>query len=91
MPTIGMITYHTDEMDDKSSDSFIISSHIKWMRKLGIAVLPIPYDTNDRESYMCQLDGLYLPSSYLGIGDKTKHDTIMCIIQVVHEPSNETE
>ncbi len=86
MPTIGMITYRTDNMDDKSADSFIIDSHIKWMRKLGIKVLPIPYDTHDRESYMCQLDGLYLPSSYIGNGsNRTKHDTISCIMWFMNQ------
>jgi len=43
-------------------DSYIASSHIKWLQKFRIKILPIPYTTKDFKGYMCRINGLYFPS-----------------------------
>ena len=43
-------------------DSYIASSHIKWLNRLGVKILPIPYTTEDFKEYMRKIDGLYFPS-----------------------------
>ena len=43
-------------------DSYIASSHITWLRRHGIKVVPIPYTTKDFKYYMNRINGLYFPS-----------------------------
>ena len=43
-------------------DSYIATSHIKWLKRQGIKVLPIPYTTKKFRYYMRRINGLYFPS-----------------------------
>lgn len=43
-------------------DSYIASSHLKWMNRNGIDTLIIPHDTNNLKYYFDRIHGLYLPS-----------------------------
>lgn len=63
--TIGIITvpltpqkkYYT-----VCGNSYIASSHIKWMKKKNINVVIIPHDTKNLKYYFDRIHGLYLPS-----------------------------
>ena len=43
-------------------DSYIASSHLKWMNRNGIDTLIIPHDTTNLKYYFDRIHGLYLPS-----------------------------
>ena len=43
-------------------DSYIASSHIKWLKRFKVKILPIPYTTKDYSGYMKKINGLYFPS-----------------------------
>jgi gamma-glutamyl hydrolase len=43
-------------------DSYIASSHIKWLKRFGVKILPIPYTTKNFKGYMSKINGLYYPS-----------------------------
>jgi gamma-glutamyl hydrolase len=43
-------------------DSYIASSHLKWIKKRNIEYLPIPYDAKNLKWYFERIQGLYLPS-----------------------------
>lgn len=43
-------------------DSYIASAHIKWLKRFGIKILPIPYTTKNFKKYMGKINGLYFPS-----------------------------
>ena len=39
-------------------DSYIASSHITWLKRFGVKILPIPYTTKKFDSYMSKINGL---------------------------------
>tara|TARA_Y100000996_G_scaffold52386_1_gene35850 strand:+ start:2338 stop:3399 length:1062 start_codon:yes stop_codon:yes gene_type:complete len=43
-------------------DSYIASSHIKWMKKHNVETLIIPYNTDNLKYYFDRIHALYLPS-----------------------------
>ena len=43
-------------------DSYIASSHITWLKRFGVKILPIPYTTKNFKGYMSKINGLYFPS-----------------------------
>ena len=43
-------------------DSYIASSHLRWMKKNNVEFLVIPYDTKNLKYYFDRIHGLYLPS-----------------------------
>ena len=43
-------------------DSYIASSHLKWMNKNNVEFLVIPYDSKNLKHYFDRIHGLYLPS-----------------------------
>ena len=43
-------------------DSYIASSHIRWLRRHGVKIIPIPYTTKKFKYYMSRINGLYFPS-----------------------------
>ena len=43
-------------------DSYIASSHISWLKRGGIEVIPIPYTTKNFKKYISKINGLYFPS-----------------------------
>ena len=43
-------------------DSYIASSHITWLKRFGVKILPIPYTTKNHKDYMHKVHGLYFPS-----------------------------
>ena len=43
-------------------DSYIASSHLKWMKKNNVEFLVIPYDSKNLKHYFDRIHGLYLPS-----------------------------
>ena len=62
---IGMITVPLSP--DKRfysvcGDSYIASSHINWLKRQGIQIVPIPYTTKNPKKYMSKVNGLYFPS-----------------------------
>jgi hypothetical protein len=48
-------------------DSYIASSHLRWMKKNDVEFLVIPYDSKNLKYYFDRIHGLYLPSG----GSKT--------------------
>ena len=43
-------------------DSYIASSHLMWLKRYGVKILPIPFTTKKFDKYMKQINGLYFPS-----------------------------
>jgi len=43
-------------------DGYIASSHINWLKRAGIDIVAIPYDTKKFTYYFNRINGLYLPS-----------------------------
>jgi gamma-glutamyl hydrolase len=43
-------------------DSYISTAHINWLKRAGLGILAIPYDTKKHEDYFKLINGLYLPS-----------------------------
>ena len=43
-------------------DSYISTAHINWLKRAGLDILAIPYDTTRHEYYFKRVNGLYLPS-----------------------------
>ena len=43
-------------------DSYIASSHLKWMKKNNVEFIIIPYDSENLQYYFNRIHGLYLPS-----------------------------
>ena len=43
-------------------DGYIASSHINWLKRAGISIVAIPYDTTRFKWYFNRINGLYLPS-----------------------------
>jgi len=43
-------------------DGYIASSHINWLKRAGISIIAIPYDTTRYKWYFNRINGLYLPS-----------------------------
>ena len=43
-------------------DGYIASSHINWLKRAGISIIAIPYDTTRFKWYFNRINGLYLPS-----------------------------
>lgn len=43
-------------------DAYIASSHINWLKRSGLNVIAIPYNTNNHQMYFNSINGLYLPS-----------------------------
>ena len=43
-------------------DSYISTAHINWLKRAGLGILAIPYDTQKHEYYFERVNGLYLPS-----------------------------
>ena len=43
-------------------DSYIASSHMVWLKRYGIKIIPIPFTTNRYKYYMKHVNGLYFPS-----------------------------
>ena len=43
-------------------DSYIASSHLRWMKKNDVEFLVIPYDSKNLKYYFDRIHGLYLPS-----------------------------
>ena len=35
-------------------DSYIASSHITWLKRFGVKILPIPYTTKNFRGYICR-------------------------------------
>ena len=54
-------------------DSYIASSHIKWLNRYGIKVIPIPYTTKDFKYYMKRINGLYFPSGGAFAGTQVEY------------------
>ena len=57
-------------------DSYIASSHIRWLQRHNIKVVPIPYTTKDYKYYMKRINGLYFPSGGAFAG--TQHEYYHC-------------
>ena len=43
-------------------DAYIASSHINWLKRAGIEIIAIPFDTKRHKWYFNRINGLYLPS-----------------------------
>jgi gamma-glutamyl-gamma-aminobutyrate hydrolase PuuD len=54
-------------------DSYIASSHISWLKRFGIKILPIPYNTKDFKGYIQKINGLYFPSGGAFAGTQTEY------------------
>lgn len=54
-------------------DSYIASSHITWLKRFGVKILPIPYTTKNFKGYMQKINGLYFPSGGAFAGTQTEY------------------
>jgi gamma-glutamyl hydrolase len=54
-------------------DSYIASSHITWLKRFGVKILPIPYTTKNFKGYMQKVNGLYFPSGGAFAGTQTEY------------------
>lgn len=62
---VGMITVPLSpnkQFYSVCGDSYIASSHISWLKRQGIQIVPIPYTTKNPKKYMSKINGLYFPS-----------------------------
>ena len=63
--TIGMITVPitpTKKFFEVCGDSYIATSHIVWLKRYGINIVPIPWSTKKFDHYMKICNGFYFPS-----------------------------
>ena len=63
--TMGMITVPLSpdkQFFQVCGDSYIASSHITWLKRYGVRILPIPWSTKKFDYYMKQCNGFYFPS-----------------------------
>jgi gamma-glutamyl hydrolase len=60
-------------------DSYIASSHITWLKRFGVKILPIPYTTKNYKKYMSKINGLYFPSGGAFAG--TQQEYYNCLLQ----------
>lgn len=63
--TIGMITVPLSpdkQFFQVCGDSYIASSHITWLKRYGVKILPIPWSTKKYDYYMKRCNGFYFPS-----------------------------
>ena len=56
-------------------DSYIASSHISWLKRGGIEVIPIPYITKNFKKYISKINGLYFPSGGVFASNSKKYYT----------------
>ena len=71
-PLIGMITVPltpTKKFYNVCGDSYIATSHIAWLERHGVDVLPIPYTIKYPERIFKQINGIYLPSGGVFAGN----------------------
>jgi gamma-glutamyl hydrolase len=54
-------------------DSYIASSHLKWMNKNNVDFLVIPYDSKNLKHYFDRIHGLYLPSGGAFAGTQKRY------------------
>jgi len=63
--TIGMITVPLSpdkQFFQVCGDSYIASSHITWLKRYGVKILPIPWSTKKYDYYLKRCNGFYFPS-----------------------------
>lgn len=63
--TIGMITVPLSpdkQFFQVCGDSYIASSHITWLKRYGVKILPIPWSTKKFDYYLKRCNGFYFPS-----------------------------
>jgi len=54
-------------------DSYIASSHLKWLKSQDVETLIIPYNTKDIKYYFSKVQGLYLPSGGAFASNQTEY------------------
>ena len=70
-------------------DSYVASSHITWLKRANIEVIPIPYTTNNPEKYMKLINGLYFPSGgAFAVTQKTYYDCCKKFLQLAMEEND---
>ncbi len=63
--TMGMITVPLSpdkQFFQVCGDSYIASSHITWLKRYGVKIIPIPWSTKKYDYYMKKCNGFYFPS-----------------------------
>ncbi len=63
--TLGMITVPLSpdkQFFQVCGDSYIASSHLTWLKRYGVKILPIPWSTKKYDYYMKRCNGFYFPS-----------------------------
>ncbi len=63
--TMGMVTVPLSpdkQFFQVCGDSYIASSHITWLKRYGVKILPIPWSTKKYDYYMKRCNGFYFPS-----------------------------
>ena len=63
--TLGMITVPLSpdkQFFQVCGDSYIASSHITWLKRYGVKIIPIPWSTKKFDYYMKICNGFYFPS-----------------------------
>ena len=70
-------------------DSYLASSHITWLNRGNIEVIPIPYTTKNPEKYMKRINGLYFPSGgAFAVTQKTYYDCCKKFLQLAMEEND---
>ena len=54
-------------------DSYIASSHLKWLKSQDVETLIIPYNTKDIKYYFSKVQGLYFPSGGAFASNQTEY------------------
>lgn len=70
-------------------DSYIASSHMSWLKRANIEVLPIPYNTTDYGKYMKRVNGFYFPSGgVFALNSKAYYDCCKKFLQLAMEEND---
>ena len=75
-PVVGMISVPLTpgkKFFRVCGDSYIASSHISWLKRQGIKVIPIPFTTKKYSYYMKRINGLYFPSGGAFAGTQNEY------------------
>ena len=70
-------------------DSYIASSHMTWLKRANIEVVPIPYTTKDHKKYMKRVNGFYFPSGgVFALNSKAYYDCCKKFLQLAMEEND---
>lgn len=70
-------------------DSYIASSHMTWLKRANIEIVPIPYTTKDHKKYMKRVNGFYFPSGgVFALNSKAYYECCKKFLQLAMEEND---